>query len=167
MLNDVIARLKREGGGGCADASVGGASRASSIVSHKKNTTSSVQDLEGRIADLTDENRKLESEIQLLVEEKSQLINSRNLEADEIRKSLAEQESRSAETSAEKDRTIKEMQEKILSLREECDGLEQAVGESKMTVAVLEDELQRQDQDVEDYEAKSNEELLRNKLAQA
>ncbi|KAL3823819.1 hypothetical protein ACHAXA_011606, partial [Cyclostephanos tholiformis] len=167
MLNDVIARLKREGGGG-GDASLGGGSRGS-IVSYKKTTTSSTQDLENRILDLADENHKLESELQLLVREKSELINSRSLEAEELRKSLMEQESQNAEVSAQKDRTIKEMQEKIDLLREECNGLEKVVAESKMKVAVLEDELERQDEQVEENKAKSKEELelLKIKLAQA
>ena len=167
MLNDVIARLKREGGeGGGASASHG------SHGSHgplKKTTPSSLQDLEVRVWDLTDENHKLESEIQLLVEEKVQLISSRGLEAEQLRKSLEVQELRHAEALAEKDRIIKDIQEKIDSLRAECDGLEKAAAENKISVAVLEDELDRQDEQLERDEAKSKEEvqLLQDRLTQA
>ena len=164
MLNDVIARLKREGGeGGGASASHG---------SHgplKKTTSSSLQDLEVRVWDLTDENHKLESELQLLVEETVQLISSRGLEAEQLQKSLEVQESRHAEALAEKDRIIKDIQEKIDSLRAECDGLEKAAAENKISVAVLEDELDRHDEQLERNEAKTKEEvqLLQDWLTQA
>ena len=164
MLNDVIARLKREGGeGGGASASHG------SHGSSKKRSPSSLQDLEVRVWDLTDENHKLESEIQLLVEEKVQLISSRGLEAEQLRKSLEVQKSRHAEDLAEKDRIFKDMQEKIDSLRAECDGLEKVAAEKKISVAVLEDELDRQDEHLERNEAKSKEEvqLLKDRLTQA
>mmetsp|Transcript_9663 Transcript_9663/g.21781 ORF Transcript_9663/g.21781 Transcript_9663/m.21781 type:complete len:1646 (+) Transcript_9663:125-5062(+) len=145
VLNDVIARLKvdvNQSGGGVSSSSVA----AGSLTSSKG--PKSMADLEERVQDLTDENRKLEKEIQLLVGEKSQLVSSSDVqkcEMQQLEKSLAEQ----ALEMNEKTRMVGGMQEKIDSLESAYDELERECKDGKMEVAVLEDELQIKGEEVE------------------
>ena len=146
-LNDMISRLKKDANPNSASAASFGGSSTRSLHSGSGNKVKSIDDLQERIQDLTDENHKLEKEIQLLVGEKSQLVSTRNDRADEIdalQKSLKEIESRHAnELINEKENkdSVEALQSKITSLEESYDIVEKESKASKMTIAVMEDEI--------------------------
>mmetsp|Transcript_31967 Transcript_31967/g.57777 ORF Transcript_31967/g.57777 Transcript_31967/m.57777 type:complete len:1737 (-) Transcript_31967:83-5293(-) len=149
-LNDIISRLKKDN---------------ASTSKSKSN-----EDFEARAQELTDENRKLEREIQLLVGEKSQLVSSgesRSCEMEQLHKSLKEGESRLDV----QQRVMEGMQEKIDSLENEVDRLEKECKEGSLTVALLEDDLERKEGEMEACKAELQSEnkkmtLLRQRLSQ-
>jgi len=146
-LNDIISRLKRD--------------QATERNAAAKSMSNDAAD--GRIDELAEENHKLELEIQVLVGEKSKLVSlsdASTREMEELKKSLKELELRLDE----KERTAGEMQEKI-------DSLEKEHKEDHMNVAVLEDELERKEGEMEGLEANLKSEtdkvtLLRQRLNQ-
>jgi len=142
-LNDMISRLKNPNSLSHSQ-SVGSFGNNSSSRSLGSKGKKSYEELQERISDITDENHKLEKEIQLLVNEKSQLVSTRNDRADEIgmlEKQLVDVKETHDKEMKEKDMNIKSMEEKIQKLESSFDVVEKEGKESKMTIAVLEDEL--------------------------
>jgi len=142
-LNDMISRLKNPNSLSHSQ-SVGSFGNNSSNRSLGSKGKKSYEELQERITDITDENHKLEKEIQLLVNEKSQLVSTRNDRADEIgmlEKQLEDVKDLHDKEMKEKEMNIKSMEEKIQELESSFDIVEKESKESKMTIAVLEDEL--------------------------
>lgn len=156
LLNDIIARLKNGSSSACSSGSSVGSSKAKSMAA-----------LEERVQDLTDENHKLENEIQLLVGEKSQLRSSSDSRGIEIQKLELSLEQSQLE-SEEKDGLVGGMQEKMDSLAIRCDDLERECRERKMDMVVLEDELQLKGEELEKAQNSEGNKmtLLRQRLSQ-
>lgn len=157
MLNDIISRLKRENGRLSISSKVSSGTAATKShvsASHQdsfKTTTESVQDMDERINFLTEENHNLESELQLLVNEKSELVfsgDSRNCEIQQLRLKAKEDELHHSEVLAEKDRTIHFLEEKIDAFNSRCDRLEQECQERKTDVELLEGLVAQQDEEL-------------------
>lgn len=157
MLNDLISRLKKEDGrlsSRAMGSSGNTATRSHFSGSHQdsfKTTTESVQNLDERIHFLTEENRSLESELQLLVNEKSELVfsgDSRTCEIQQLRSIANETSIHHSEVLAEKDRTIHCLQEKIDSLMGKCGSLEKECQEGKADVKLLEELVAQQDDEL-------------------
>jgi len=151
-LNDMISRLKNPNNSLSHSQSVGSFGNNSSNRSlGSSKGKKSYEELQERITDITDENHKLEKEIQLLVNEKSQLVNTRNDRADEIgmlEKQLVDVKETHDKEMKEKETSIKSMEEKIQELEMSFDVVEKEGKESKMTIAVLEDELTAKDDEL-------------------
>ena len=153
-LNDIISRLKKDARGdpnsirdNALNSSFGNNSSQRSL-----NGAKTMDEMTERIQELSDENHKLEKEIQLLVGEKSQLVtkdNERVDELDALHKEIKEIVSKHTQEMDEKEKVITSMEEKITSLEESYDVLEKECSESKMTIAVMEDELAQKSEELD------------------
>jgi chromosome segregation ATPase len=114
--------------------------------------------MDERINFLTEENHNLESELQLLVNEKSELVfsgDSRNCEIQQLRLKAKEDELHHSEVLAEKDRTIHFLEQKIDAFNSKCDRLEQECQERKTDVELLEGLVAQQDEELHHVRGKS------------
>lgn len=148
---DVIKRLKKEHMGSSNTSLGGGSSAAASTSLESKNDA-----LESRVQELTDENHKLEKQIQLLVDEK-QSLTCRDMEIDTLKKKMQEKDSR-FETK------IAELQAQMSALETAKTEAEKDAKELKMSLAVVEDQLEAREKDFETEEKKVT--LVRQRLSQ-
>lgn len=168
MLNDIISRLKKESGVSSSNSrgSSGTASktRVGGGTHHQDSFKKSelVRELDERIHFLTEENHKLESELQLLVNEKSQLLfssDSRSCKIQQLQSTAKEVAVHNSEVLAEKDRIIHGLQEVIDSLKTKCERLEKMCEKKKSDVELLEGLLAQQNDELNNVQVVSAAEL--------
>lgn len=140
--NDVIKRLTK---------SMGSSQSNAAACFEAKNEA-----LESRVKELTDENHKLEKQIQLLVDEKQSLV-CRDLEIDTMEKLMQDKE-------IQNESTIAELQAQISALEADMRELEKDAKEQKMNVALIEDQFEAR-QKLFEMEAKKMT-LVRQRLSQ-
>jgi len=148
---DVIKRLKKDHMGSSISSLGGGSSAAASTSLESKNGA-----LESRVQELTDENHKLEKQIQLLVDEK-QSFTCRDIEIDALKKKMQEKDSH-FETK------IAELQAQMSTLETAKSEIEEDAREQKMNLAVVEDQLEAKEKEIETEGKKIT--LVRQRLSQ-
>ena len=163
-LNDMISRLKGGPGG----------SIASSSTNHNSDSADSSStnpsQLQARVHELTDENHKLEREIQLLVGEKSELRSSSassSCEIEKLHKNLTEEEMRVQE----KDVRLVDLSTRVRELMDSLEGAQKELRDCTDRGMILEDVLEEKQEECMSLSAEKNAEskkmaLLRGRLSQ-
>lgn len=179
---DLIQRLKKESKDfalgsslmGLASASSSGSKSSGGFLRSEASAAASAahdleKDLQSRIKDLTDENHKLEGEIQLLIGEKQDLVakqesamkvnTEREEEIEGLKKRMEEEEKKKNANSADA-KKIQQLQEHIADLTIVKEELKIELKESSENISELEQEMQSK---IDGYETKMN--LVRQRLS--
>lgn len=146
--NDVIKLMKKGSTMGGSVGSTGSSATAS--------LETKVEALESRVKELTDENHKLEKQIQLLVDEKQSFV-CRDEEINTLKKSLQEKE-------GENETMISELQAQISELEKAKSEIEKVANDQKMEVAIIEDQMEAREKEFETEAKKMT--LVRQRLSQ-